>query len=614
MNSIHEVAMTIQGTLQATLWRGVGLGLAALVVSGLLASQMVQETYFKATPRGGANFGYAIDADGERIVIGALNFGVGGSAFVFRRDPSGWIQEAMLQANFPDSLDVFGISVAIDGDTIAVGATHEDSWAQGIDGDASLNGGNGNGRNSGAVYVYNRSGTTWSQQTYIKSSNSTWNDKFGYSVALQGDRLFVAAIGECYDLSDPVPTVGITALGCGGAVFAFERSNSTWAETAYIRASNFADGFGISVGYDGSTLVVGAPSESVGTLGVDAPQTGPTFTDAGAAYVFSDASGTWIQEAYLKPSTERALGRFGQYLAIDGDRIAVGAYQASTPLPGLDGAQHGAATVFRKVAGLWTEEAWLLPPNFTLFLNFGSAIALSGDTLIVGAYGDNSLSSGINGDMTSIWQFPEIGGVGAAHHFEFANGAWEFRNYIKASNPGDDAWFGLRGAAIEGDKIYIGSPHEMSSSTGINGDQTLGSFPIGAVYEFDIDGPDASVESNTSGSNVASYSATAPVLGSTWQATVDLSTTGHAFAVIAFFEQPALFGPLAGNQFILVGTAFPAGELFALPPIPGPQAALSIPIPNVPALSGVEFHTQAFHFGGTPGLRFSNALHLRLGN
>ncbi|MEX1025499.1 MAG: hypothetical protein WD226_10535, partial [Planctomycetota bacterium] len=102
--------------------------------------------------------------------------------------------------------------------------------------------------------------------------------------------------------------------------------------------------------------------------------------------------------------------------------------------------------------------------------------------------------------------------------------------------------------------------------------------------------------------------------GATWQATVDLTTTGHAFAVIAFFQQPSLFGPFAGNQFILVGAAFPAGERFGLPPIPGPVASLSVPIPNVTILSGVEYYAQAFHFGGTPGLLFSNALHLVLGN
>jgi hypothetical protein len=213
-----------------------------------------------------------------------------GAVYVFTRDEAGvWSQQAYIKASNTDR-DSFGKSVALSGDTLAVGAVGESSGATGVNGDQADNSRGG----AGAVYVFTRNESSeWSQQAYIKASNTDsdpryWNDEFGYSVALDGDALAVSAIGE-----DSQAT-GINGDQTGnnsdesGAVYLFTRDASgTWSQQAYVKASNtgFSRSFGRSVELNGDTLAVGAWDRS-GATGINGDQTDTSAFGAGAVYVF----------------------------------------------------------------------------------------------------------------------------------------------------------------------------------------------------------------------------------------------------------------------------------------------------------------------------------------
>ena len=185
-----------------------------------------------------------------------------GAVYVYRKIGTTWVQEAYIKASNVDANDYFGYSVSISGDTIAVGADQEDSNQNSItNGDTSS--ADNLAANSGAVYIYKRTGTTWEQEAYIKASNVGGEDYFGYAISLHNDTLGVGAYRE--DSIQNNITNGSTsspdnAATNSGAVYVYKRTNNTWAQEAYIKASNVAgsDYFGYSVCLDNDTLAVGA--------------------------------------------------------------------------------------------------------------------------------------------------------------------------------------------------------------------------------------------------------------------------------------------------------------------------------------------------------------------
>ena len=240
---------------------------------------------------------------------------------VTRESAAQFAQRAYIKASNTDSDANFGYSVALSGDTLAVGAPGEASNARGINGDQS----DTSAPNAGAVYVFTRSGTTWSQQAYVKASNTDSGDNFGYSVALSGDTLAVGAIGEASDGSSPLNN----SLSGAGAAYVFTRSNTTWAPQAYIKASDPApasdDNFGWSLALFDDTLVVGAPGRN-------------TYT--GAGYLYTRSSGTWSQLAYFQASNPDVNASFGASLALTDDMLAVGAPGEASNATGIDGNQN----------------------------------------------------------------------------------------------------------------------------------------------------------------------------------------------------------------------------------------------------------------------------------
>jgi hypothetical protein len=242
--------------------------------------------------------------------------------------------------------DAFGISVAVsgDGNTLAVGAIAESSAATGVGGNQA----DDSAGSSGAVYVFTRSGGMWSQQAYVKASNTDAFDGFGFSVAVSGDgnTLAVGAIGESGAATGVGGNQADNSASGAGAVYAFTCSTGVWSQQAYVKASNtdlFDEfGFSVAVSGDGNTLVVGAAEEDSAATGIGGNQTDNSAGGAGAVYVFMRSSGVWSQQAYIKASNTDALDGFGGFsvaLSRDGGTLAVGAIAESSSATSIGGDQ-----------------------------------------------------------------------------------------------------------------------------------------------------------------------------------------------------------------------------------------------------------------------------------
>jgi hypothetical protein len=261
-----------------------------------------QQAYVKATnSEVNDRFGRSVAIAGNTLVVGAPGeasnaTGINGdqsdnsadnagAAYIFTRTGSTWSQQAYLKASNTKGADAFGISVAIAGNTVVVGAFLEASNATGIDGDQSDSSAHG----AGAAYVFARSDSTWSQQAYLKASNPEVNDRFGFSVSIADDTVVVGAFFEDSNAIGIDGNQSDNSANGAGAAYVFSRTGSTWSQQAYLKASNSegTDRFGISVAIADDTMVVGASREASNATGVNGDQSDNSAEDAGAAYVFN---------------------------------------------------------------------------------------------------------------------------------------------------------------------------------------------------------------------------------------------------------------------------------------------------------------------------------------
>ena len=380
-----------------------------------------QQAYIKASNTGaGDEFGSSVALDGDTLVVGATSedsqasgvngdetdnsVSYSGAVYVFTRSGSTWTQQAYIKASNPGADDYFGSEVALDGNTLVVGASGEDSQATGINGDDTDN----SAPNSGAVYVFTRSGSTWTQQAYIKASNTGTGDRFGFSVSLSGNTLAVGANNEASAATGINGDQTDNATAVSGAVYVFTRSGATWTQQAYVKASNTGglDEFGYSVALSGDTLAVGARSERSHATGVNGDQTDNSAADSGAVYVFTRSGTTWTQQAYVKASNTGEIDQFGYRVALEGDTLAVGALEEDgsgtgvNPASNEDASNSGAVYVFTRSGSTWTQQAYVKASNTDPGDWFGFNLALSGDSLAVGAFMERSNATGINGNQS----------------------------------------------------------------------------------------------------------------------------------------------------------------------------------------------------------------------
>jgi len=461
-------------------------------------------------------FSVALSGDGNTLAVGAANEDSGttginsspdesaskaGAVYVYARSAGAWIQQAYVKASNAGAGDTFGTSVALssDGNTLAVGAPSEASGSTGIDSTP-----NESAAQSGAVYVYKRTAGNWSQQAYVKASNTGTNDHFGTSVALSGDgnTLAVGAFGEASGTTG-IDTTPNEAAPFAGAVYVYVRSGSSWSQQAYVKASNtdFFDLFGTSVALngDGSTLAVGAVNEASSSTGIESTPNN-SAPGAGAVYVYTRIGTTWSQQAYVKASNTAQGDNFGNSVALssDGNTLAVGAPAQPTPDASPGGA--GAAYVYTRTSGIWSQQALVTASNpqagdlVEAGDNFGGSVALSGDgnTLAVGAQFEDSGRTGVTpGSVDEATSGNAAHDSGAVYVYKRTAGTWSQQAYVKASNTGADDTFGNSVAlSNDGNTLAVGAQLEDGGGTGIGSSTDMVNLTddstnnAGAVYLY----------------------------------------------------------------------------------------------------------------------------------
>jgi cysteine-rich repeat protein len=384
-----------------------------------------QEAYIKASnPSQGAWFGWsvALSADGSTLGVSAPWAGpdLSGAAYVFAREDGVWSEQE--QVGPANAVLGFGARLALsdDGDTMAVGAGMDASAATGIDGDPS----DASAPYSGAVYVFARDqADAWSQEAYVKASNTGAEDHFGGRVDLNA-----------------------IMVQHGGSVV---------------------------LSADGNTMAVSAQHEDSGATGIDGDQNDEAAVDSGAVYVFERNAGIWSQRDYIKASNAAAGDVFGKSVALssDGNTLVVG---ADGQAGGRGSAPNcGAVYVFeRDEDESWSELALLMASNAAEDDRFGRFLALSGDgqTLAVSAPGEDSLATGIGGDQSddAIMNYD----AGAIYVFVRDGDDWPQTTYVKAPVPiGGDGRSTACALTQDGSTMAVGFPSQSSSATGIGGSQ-----------------------------------------------------------------------------------------------------------------------------------------------
>jgi len=449
--------------------------------------------------------------------------------------------------------DWFGASIALsaDGNTLAVGATGEDSSATGINGNQN----GGSSPNSGAVYVFVRSDTgNWTQQAYIKASNTGAGDLFGFAVSISSDGnvLAVGATGEDSSATGVGGDQSNNSASGSGAVYVFTRSGASWSQQAYIKASNTEKGdrFGrsLTLSANGDTLAVGAPFEASKATGVGGDQNDNSAPKSGAVYVFTRSGASWSQQAYMKASNTGKDDEFGSSLALsgDGNTLAVGAPGEDSKATGIGGDENddsapksGAVYVFTRSGASWSQQAYVKASNTGNNDGFGFSLDLSanGNTLAVGANGEDSKAAGIDGNQSDN----STPGSGAVYVFTRSGASWSQQAYVKASNPGKNDQFGYTLALSgDGNNLAAGARYEGSKATGIGGDQSNNSASgSGAVYVFTRSGANWNQQTYVKASNTGK--------GDSFGSALALSGDGNTLAAGARYEGSKATG-IGGDQ------------------------------------------------------------------
>jgi len=461
-----------------------------------------------------------------------------------------------------DAFGTIDIELSDDGSTLVIGSHQEDSAATGVGGDQADNA----AANAGAVYVFVRENKVWSQQAYIKASNSEAGDLFGYSLALSsdGNTLAVGAYAEDSAATGIDGDQANNTAANAGAVYVFKRGGKAWSQQAYIKSTNIGAGdqFGSSLALsgDGDTLAASAITEDSAAIGIGGDQANNSAANSGAVYLFKRVDQGWSQQAYVKPSNTGAGDNFGGRLALSfsGDMLAVGATLEDSAAIGVGGDQAdntatsaGAVYMFLRANDVWSQQAYLKASNTGAGDQFGGDVALSidGTTLAVGARFEDSSATGVDGDPASNASVDS----GAAYLFRRVNNVWSQAAYIKPSNTGAADTFGAPLAlSADGDTLAIGSNQEDSAAIGVGGEQDDdGELSSGAVYVY--------TNVNNAWSQRAYIKASNGEVGDFFGAGLGLSGDGDTLAVGAYAEDSPSTG-IGGAQ--LANTAASAGAVY----------------------------------------------------
>lgn len=378
---------------------------------------------------------------------------------------------------------------------------------------------------------------------YFKATNAEAGDEFGARLTLSADgkTLAVSARSEA---SGAVADQNDNSAAGAGAVYVFVRQGDEWSHQAYLKSSNVeaGDGFGrsLTLSGDGNILAVGAPNEDSNGTEQD-----NSVTAAGAVYVYTRQGNLWSQTAYLKASNLGPGDVFGGYvdLSVDGHTLAIAAAgedsgdgnQEDNSAP-----QSGAAYVFVQSNENWSQQAYFKAANITQGDVFGSPLVLSadGNTLAIGAPGEDSKATGIDGDGTDN----SLGDSGAVYVFVRADGVWSQQAYVKANQPDPIDHFGYSVTLSgDGNTLAVGSDAEDSQFAGINVPDTDDNLKdAGSVHVFTRTGDDWSQEAYIKASN--------PGASDYFGENVALSADGNVLAVCANSEDGGNVGVNSGEE------------------------------------------------------------------
>lgn len=373
----------------------------------------------------GDELGAAVALHGDTALAGALGADIEinlnqGAAYVFGRTGTSWSQQSKLHTGIGSTNDEFGFSVSVSGDTALVGARLDDV---------------GNNIDQGSAYVFKRSGSAWRLQAKLIADDGSAGDRFGHAVALAGH---TAVVGAYLDGQGSPESQE-------GSAYVFIRNGSTWTQQAKLVASDGAvfDWFGFSVAIFGDTVLVGARYDDVGA----------NFNQ-GSAYVFTRSESTWTQQAKLVAVDGAEYDSFGTSVALFGDTALVGAVNH-----GVGGyPRQGAAYVFTRTGSFWSSQAKLVAADGGYQDFFGTSVALSNDTALVGAQLD-LLNAGQE--------------RGAAYVFTRDGSFWTQQARLAPNDSAERDRFG-NSVALSGDIALVGS---ALSDVGANADQ-------GSAYVF----------------------------------------------------------------------------------------------------------------------------------
>lgn len=323
-------------------------------------------------------FGYSVAIDGDTAIVGAYrqNNSIG-AVYVYIHSGNQWLLQTKL---IPDDLvtyNYFGASVAISGDLIAVGAF-------------------GNG---GSTYIYQRSGSTWNLEAKIIASDTVSQDRFGNSVAISGEMVVIGANGN-EDFK--------------GAAYVYQKVDNQWLEQSKLTASDGAKGdeFGWAVAVSGDSILVGAYNKA----------------NQGAAYIFTRSGDTWSQQAKILPD-DPALGYcFGETVAINGDTAMVGAYHK-------DGT--GMVYVYTRSGDTWNQQAKIIPDDNEPEDIFGYSIAFDDNIAVISAYGKSEFE-------------------GAVYIYKQEDNVWKEQYQFTASDVETGDFFGYA-VGLSGNMVIVGA-------------------------------------------------------------------------------------------------------------------------------------------------------------
>lgn len=424
MNMMHTQSALARGLVLAVAWFWLVTGLTQPA-----RGQCDPQEVAKLVAADGAQgdwLGGGVAVDGDTAIVGSIaddnNAGAdAGAAYIFMRTGTTWTQVAKLTASDAHAGDEFGSHVALQGNTAVIGAFRGDR--EGVS-------------NTGAAYVFVRSGGAWIEQAKLTSTTTQAGDRFGRILAIDGDTVLIGA------------TEMDRAGGDGpGSAYVFVRSGETWTEQARLNASDGdpGDGFGVEVAVSGDSALVGAYADAVGGLAL-----------AGSAYVFVRSGATWTEQTKLIASDAGEHDGFGSAVALAGDRALIGAQGDNH----AGGSWAGSVYVFERAADLWTERTKLTAVDAASGDYFGVSVALHGETALIGAHGVDS-----------------AGGAeaGAAYVFRRSGGLWTQAAKLTAA---DGAPWDVFGACVR-----------LDADTAVIGawwDDVAGLVDAGSAYIFDL--------------------------------------------------------------------------------------------------------------------------------